>query len=43
MCVYCYSAVGALVGAAAIAKVGGLASVKAGLSVLANHLLFFRR
>jgi len=43
LCVCCYSAIGALVGTAVIAKAGGLAGLKAGLSVLANHLLFFHR
>jgi len=42
MCVYCYSAIGAFVGSVAVAKVGGFAVLKSGLSLVASKLLFFR-
>jgi hypothetical protein len=43
MCVYCYTAIGSFVGSVALAKAGGFSAVKAGLALLASHLLAFRR
>lgn len=43
MCTYCYATLGAVVGAAVVAKVGGAAAAKAALVTLAMRIFLLRR